>query len=212
MAEILGKRKSTFGIKVSEIPIGINEDDLISMFTPFGSIASVHIKDSQPLNHAFINYESEEGAASAASLMNGFNVPGGVLKVKLQSTTSAKRCQLARNASTCLVSHNNLNTSSSISQFTERSTSDTDLGSAANHFSVKISNVNLITTQDELSELFKTPVIIKDVQSSSKKYAYANYKSQEEMEEALKLHDTLLDGLKIQVKIAGSSQTMLVYI
>ena len=145
--------------------------------------------------------------------MNGYSVPGGILKVKLQSTTSAKRCQLARNASTCLVSHNNLNTSSSISQFTERSTSDTDVGSAANHFSVKISNVNLITTctQDKLSELFKTPVIVKDVQSSSKKYAYANYKSQEEMEEALKLHDTLLDGLKIQVKIAGSSQATLVY-
>ena len=44
MAGILGKRKSTFGIKVSEIPIGINEDDLKSMFNPFGSIASVHIK------------------------------------------------------------------------------------------------------------------------------------------------------------------------
>ena len=211
MAEILGKRKSMFSIKISDIPVDIGEDDLRSMFDAFGNILGVFLKDSQPLNHAFINYDSAHSAADAADQMNGFGLPGGVLKVKLQSTiqaSSAKRYRPAASAAnTVALSHDNLDCTSNIDQ----STGSIEPRSTNQQFSVKISNINPITTQEELSRLFKTTVIVKDVQASSKKYAYANFRSQEEMEKALELNDTLLNDCKIQVKIAGSSKNLLVY-
>jgi len=208
MAEILGKRKSTctstFSIKISEIPVDIGEDNLRSMFDAFGNILGVHLKDSQPLNHAFINYDSPHSAVNAADQMNGFKVPGGVLKVKLQQVISAKRYRPAASAAnTVALLNDNLNCPSSIDESTGSKGVD-------QQFSVKISNINPNSTQEDLSKLFKTTVIVKDVLASSKKYAYANFKYQEEMDEALKLNDTLFDNCKIQVKIASSSKNVLV--
>ena len=218
MAVTLGKRKSAFGIKISEIPIGIGEDDLRSMFTEFGNILNIVLKDSQPLNHAFINYDSPHSAADAADRMNGCGVPGGVLKVKLQSAaqlSSAKKYRTAASVANTVsvpstMPHGNLSMGNT-DQFTGSIKSrSTDMGSSVNQFSVKISNINPFTKQEELSRLFKTTVIVKDVVASSKKYAYANFKSQEEVEEAVKLNNALLDDLRIQVKRAGPLKNVLV--
>lgn len=68
-------------------------------------------------------------------------------------------------------------------------------------FSVKISNVNPVTTQERLSELFKTIVTV-NVVPGGPNYAYANYASLTGMEYALKLHNEVVDEFNIQVKVA----------
>ena len=73
--------------------------------------------------------------------------------------------------------------------------------SCPHQFSVKITNINPITTLERLSELFKTVVFV-NVVPGGPNYAYANYASLTGMEYALKLHNEVIDDFKIQVKIA----------
>lgn len=176
------QRKQTFGVKVSEIPNGVTEGDLQPLFSKFGNISSIHFKNSKPLNHAYINYDSQQNAAAVANAMNGFSVSGGTIKVQLQGTGGGR--------------HKPTTSESVLSK-------ETVTDSTANQFSVKISNINPNTTQEVLSQLFKTRVVLQKV-SGKKSYAYANYSTQEEMQAALNLHGTSLDGLQISVKKANS--------
>ena len=182
MAEV--QRKQTFGIKVSEIPDGVTEVDLQSLFSKFGNILSVHLRNSKPLNHAFINYDSQQTAATASEAMDGYSISGSTIKVKLQATGSR--------------SHK-----SSTPESVQPRGRDTT--PALKQFSVKISNINPTTTQEVLSGLFKTTVIVKEV-PGKKSFAYANYKTQEGVQAALKLHGTSLDGLQLSVKSPTSSR------
>jgi len=190
-----GKRNLTYGINVSKIPDSVGEDDLTLMFGKFGSISSVHVIKSKPLKHAFINYESQHSAIRAAEKMNRYEVSGGLIKVTVQDQSDHKKHKPA--------SSNDNITSELSDDITNRAATH----ARANQFSVKISNINPNTTQVALSEFFKTTVIL-NAFPGSKSYAYANYRSQQEMDDALKLHNTLLDGLKIQVKVANSSKNM----
>ena len=191
-----GKRNLTFGIKVSEIPDSIDEHDLKLMFKKFGTISSVHVKNSKPLKHAYINYESQHSANRAAEKMNRYEVNGGTIKVKAQGVDEPDHKRHKPTSS---------NTTSELSDSLSNSKHHSGTHTNVNQFSVKISNINPSTTQVVLSELFKTTVTLNTF-PGSKSYAYANYKSQQEMENALQLHNTILDGLKIQVKIANSSK------
>jgi len=181
------QRKQTFGMKVSEIPDGVTEIDLQSLFSKFGNILSVHLRNSKPLNHAFINYDSQQSAATAAETMNGYSISGSTIKVKLQATSSG--------------SHK-----SSTPESVQPKGRDTT--PVTKQFSVKVSNINPCTTQEVLSGLFKTTVIVKEV-PGKKSFAYANYKTQEEVQAALKLHGTSLDGLQLSVKSPTSSRYVL---
>jgi len=166
-------------IKVSEIPDGVTEVDLQSLFSKYGDISSVHLKPSKPLNHAFINYDSQQSAATAAKAMNGYSISGGTIKVKLQPAGNG--------------SHKSL---------TPKSVQPKGCD-ITKQFSVKISNINPSTTQEDLSGLFKTRVFVKE-NPGKKSYAYANYKTQEEVQAALGLHGTSLNGLQLSVKAAPS--------
>lgn len=71
-------------------------------------------------------------------------------------------------------------------------------------YTLKISNINPMTTQKRLSMLFKTDVNLKEVPDKPS-YGYANYDSEIDAKDALKLHDFLLDDFNIQVKLSRSS-------
>jgi len=204
MARLLQeKRKLTFGIKVSEIPDSISECGLKSIFDKFGTISSVYVKNSEPLRYAYINYESQHSAKRAAEKMNRCEVSGGILQVKVKDIDQPDH-KRHRSASSRPLNHTVTSLSSSnLSKATKGFAADTKCNS--NQFSVKISNINPNTTQMELSKLFKTTIFLKSV-PDNKSFAYANYKSQCEMEDALKLHNRLIDGLKIQVKVTNSSK------
>jgi len=209
MARLLkGKRKLTFGIKISEIPDSISEHDLKSIFNKFGTISSVYVKNSEPRRHAYIHYESQHSAKRAAEKMNRCEVSGGILQVKVKDVDQPDHKRHRPASSRSL---NPTVASLSSDDYSKNKTATN--GSVAhakcnsNQFSVKISNINPNTTQIELSKLFKTAIFLKSV-PDSKSFAYANYKSQHEMEDALKLHNKLIDGLKIQVKIINSSKNM----
>jgi len=209
MAGRYGRRKSTFGIKVSEIPDHIHEYTLRKMFARFGNIISVHVKDSLPLKHAYINYDYLDDARKAAEQMNKKAVHGGILKVKVQDDDYSGTAMLRSSPSfkNSVQSPNLFFTS-----LTYPASSDypdlnlhSNMESDVNQFSVKISNIHPSTTQVELTRLFKTTVILKKI-PGNKSYAYANYNSQQEVERALLNHNMFVGGLKIQVKIASSSK------
>jgi len=200
--------RRTFGIKVSEIPDGIDEPKLRRMFSRFGNITSIHVKHSLPFNHAYINYDSLHDARKAAEHMDKKNVHGGTLKVKVQDGdfAGAMLPQTSKGFGCSRpdpffgsIMHPVSSSHRDHSDSSIRSNADSDMS----QFSVKISNINPNTTQVELNKLFKTAVILRRV-PGNKSYAYANYKFQQEMESAMLNHNVMLDGLKIQVKMASS--------
>jgi len=207
MAGRYGRRKLTFGIKVSEIPDRIDEYKLKKMFTRFGNITSIHVKDSLPLKHAYINYDSLHDARRAADQMDKKAVYGGTLKVKVQDddysgTTMPKFSPSFTNSGQSPNPFFGSLTHSTCFDYPDLSS---NMEYDVNQFSVKISNIHPNTTQVELTRLFKTTVILKKI-PGNKNYAYANYKSQQELEDALLNHNMIVDGLKIQVKITSSSK------
>ena len=167
------KRKQTFGVKVSEIPLAVDEQQLTTLFTDNGAIklSSVHLKKSNPFNHAFVNFETQQDANRAVKKFNGHNLCGNALKIKLQDQSDKS------------IEGNGLSASS-----------DTKL------FSLKVSNISPNTTQKRLEELFKTTVHLKPVPFGKPSFAYANYEIFEDMSDALQLHNSTIDGCKIQVK------------
>jgi len=168
-------RTITHGIKISEISKDVTEQILRHHFKKFGEISSIFLKNSSPYNHAFVNYERFQDAKMAAVNMNGKRIGQNFLKVKLQDDDNDDGCS---------------------------PTSQPYIYSA--NFTLKISNINPCTTQKRLATLFKTDVSLKVVPGKPN-YAYANYDSEVDMKDALKLHDFLLDDFNIQVKISRSS-------
>ena len=83
-----------------------------------------------------------------------------------------------------------------------------DSSCAPQLFSVKISNIHPTTTQERLSELFKTTVIVNTVPGGPN-YGYANYDSEIGVNFALNFHNFVVDDYKIQVK--PKSKSRLVY-
>ena len=205
MAGRYGRRKSTFGVRVSAIPDPIDEYSLRKMFARFGNITSIHVKDSLPLKHAYINYDCLDDARRAAEQMNNKAVHGGIITVKAQDDdypgTAMPRSSPSFKNSEQFFGSLTHPASSDYPDLSLHSNMESDV----NQFSVKISNIHPNTTQVELTRLFKTTVILKKI-PGNKSYAYANYKSQREVERALLNHNMSVGGLKIQVKIASSSK------
>ena len=80
-----------------------------------------------------------------------------------------------------------------------------DSSQAPHQFSVKISNIHPTTTEERLSELFKTTVILNTVPGGPN-YGYANYASEVGVNYALNLHNFVVDDFKIQVKAKAKSR------
>ena len=108
---------------MSEIPLVVDEQQLTILFSENSAIklSSVHLKKSDPFNHAFVNFETLQDANKAVEKFNGYDLHGNTLKVKLQSGVG----QSVRNIET--------NGSSSSSD--------------AKQFTLKISNISPNTTQ-----------------------------------------------------------------
>lgn len=174
-------KRKTLSVKVSEIPHGVDEQQLSTLFKEDGGIklSSVHLKKSDPFNHAFVNCETSQDANKAVEKFNGYNVCGNTLKVKRQASVdqSAKKVE------------------------TNRFSAGTD----AKQFTLKISNISSNTTQKRLEELFKTTVHLTPVPNKPS-YAHANYTTSEDMNVALQLHNSIIDGYKIQVKEKNKSR------
>ena len=151
----------TVCIKVSGIPHVVDEPQLSTLFSVYGK-NNIHLKNSNPFNHAFINYESLQDANAAVKNLNGYSFCGNTLSVEIQHPSQS-----------------------------------------SNHFTLKISNINPVTSKETLSQLFKTTVHPKEVPGKPS-FAYANYETKAEMESALQYHNTTLNGSQIQVKVHKS--------
>ena len=77
-------------------------------------------------------------------------------------------------------------------------------GQSNSQFTLKISNINPTTSEEILSELFKTKVNLKEVPDKRPSYAYANYETKADMENGLQYDNTTLDGSHIRVKVHKS--------
>lgn len=155
------KKIQIVGIKVSGIPHVVDEPQLSTLFSVYGK-NNIHLKNSNPFNHAFINYESLQDANAAVKNLNGYSFCGNTLSVEIQHPRQS-----------------------------------------SNHFTLKISNINPVTSKETLSELFKTTVHPKEVPGKPS-FAYANYETKAEMENGLQYHNTTLNGSQIQVKLHKS--------
>ena len=155
------KRIQTFGIKVSGIPHGVDEPQLSTLFSVYGN-NNIHLKNSNPFNHAFINYESLHDANAAVKNLNGHSLCGNTLSVEIQHPRQSN-----------------------------------------NQFTLKVTNINPVTSKETLTDLFKTTVQPIEVRDKSS-YAYANYETRADMENGLQYHNTTLNGSRIQVKVHKS--------
>ena len=168
-------KKQTFSIKVSEIPHSVDVQQLTTLFAENNN-SSVHLKESNPFNHAFINYESLQDAKTAIEKFNGYKLCGNTLKVKLHPSKDQS--------------------------VKSQETDGFGAGSNSKQFSIKISNIHPNTTQKRLEELFKTIIHLKELPGKSN-YAYANYETFQDMRDAIQHHNLTIDGHKIQVKEAN---------
>lgn len=175
------KGTQTFTVKVSEIHHDVDEQRLNTLFSMCGKISSICLNKSEPFNHAFVNYESLQDAYTARKNMNGYSLCGNILKVILKSNGTQSASPK------------------------DPETKSSDMGSDARTFSIKISNINPNTTRETLSQVFKTTVYLKSI-SGKPSFAHANYNTSKDMKDALQLHNSTIDGNKIQVKETNNSR------
>lgn len=160
-----------YALKISNINPRTTQKRLSILFKTDVSLKEVSGKPS----YAYANYDSEVDMKDALKfhdfLLDDFNI-----QVKLSKYP---------------VDH------SPLGQPSDSSYQD----STPHQFSVKISNINPCTTQEILTELFKTIVVVNIVEGGPN-YGYANYASQVGMEYALSLHNKEVNDFKIQVRAA----------
>ena len=166
-----------YTLKISNINPRTTQKRLSMLFKMDVSLKEVPDKPS----YAYANYDSEIDVKDALKLhdflLDDFNI-----QVKLSGSS---------------VDH------STLSQLSDSSYQV----SAPHQFSVKISNINPVTTQERLSELFKTTVVV-NIVPGGPNYGYANYASLIGMEYALNLHNLVVDDFKIQVKVAKTKSRL----
>mmetsp|Transcript_23964 Transcript_23964/g.44461 ORF Transcript_23964/g.44461 Transcript_23964/m.44461 type:complete len:361 (+) Transcript_23964:49-1131(+) len=71
---------------IFHMPPEWSEADLMQLFSPFGQVTSAHVqRDANGFSRScgFVTYATQDGAAQACSMMNGFGVDGKFLKVSL---------------------------------------------------------------------------------------------------------------------------------
>ncbi len=80
---------------VGNMSFQTTEGDLRSLFEPFGQIARVHIpvdrETGRPRGFAFVEMADDDGAAKAATALNGKEVGGRTLKVNEAAPRPEKR-------------------------------------------------------------------------------------------------------------------------
>lgn len=162
-----------YTLKISNINPTTAQNRLSMLFK---TDVSLKVVPGKP-NYAYANYDSEADMKDALKLhdflLDDFNIQ---VKLSRSSIDHSTTSPLPENYESCQVT-------------------------CPQQFSVKITNINPITTQERLSELFKTIVFLNFVPGGPN-YAYANYASLTGMDYALKLHNEVIDDFKIQVKMA----------
>ena len=70
-------------IHVTNLPLDVNEDDILSMFDKYGSIKRIDIK----YGFAYIFYETSEQAIDAINEKNGYDFKGSIIKIETAFTS-----------------------------------------------------------------------------------------------------------------------------
>ena len=209
------KKQLPGGIEVNHLAKSVTERWLRSTFTNFGIIKSICLREGQTENYAIVNYDSCEDAAKAVEGMNGQNVDGVEIQVKLQEATNSETLQAA--SSTTSTARGSLPSTGSVS-----SVKDTSLGpsvmvteTGARQYTIKVTNISKVTTEEKLrSEFgrFKGFVSLKlNVTSTASNYAWVNFAT---LKGALaaqqRLNGASLDGSKIGLSLReGVASTVL---
>lgn len=71
-------------IKVTHLPLAVNESDVVEMFDKFGNILAIKIITSVP-PHAFVTFSSLDEAKNAATCLNHQVLKGATIKVTVVS-------------------------------------------------------------------------------------------------------------------------------
>ena len=173
--------RKTYGIKVNHLPPDITKEQVEKCFSPFGSIASVSVRDGTGECYAFVNFYSNSNAQEAASKMNGAEVYGKCINCRAQESGFVHERR-----------------SLSVGEYTVKVTcvsKKTNTETLSGLFS--FGNGNAIQS-----------VRINPCPDSPSNFAYVNYFSQGDAERAVNCLDKQqVDGSQIRVKLHQVNQT-----
>ena len=198
------KKQLSGGIKVNHLAKSVTEQWLRSAFINFGTIKGMYLQEGQTENNAFINYDSFEDATKAVEGMNGQNVDGVEIQVKLQDATSSETLQHSR-------AESSKGSTGPISNI-----ADTSLGpgvvvaeTGAKQYTLKVTNISKATTEEKLKSefgCFKGFVSSKlNVTTAASNYAWVNFANLKGAKAAQqRLNSTTLDGSKIGLSLRES--------
>ncbi|KDO20845.1 hypothetical protein SPRG_14076 [Saprolegnia parasitica CBS 223.65] len=98
---------------VRPVPDGVEDDELTAIFDGFGPIASMHIHtlkaDLEPLvRHAYITYENDDDAESAARAMHQREIEGERVSVHVVAPRKTQRTANVIDGGAYYISLNNL--------------------------------------------------------------------------------------------------------
>ena len=195
----------TFGVYVGKIPNALQKPELEQIFAKYGKISSVYINPGKQF--AYVNYFKLEDAKAALD-MNNREVYGSKLRVNMDSKNTVE--SIIKDVPPSMLAP--ILPIPELTNFPpslpgkpkERSSPG-----ASSTFTVKMQNLNLVTTEEKLTKLVERygsltcPV---NLQQGNPPYAYVNYATVEAAKAAcLHLHGQQLDGKTLQVKMKGKT-------
>ena len=204
-------------MKVNHIKKSLSEKWLRSTFSNFGDIESLVLREgSDAGNYAFINYYSESAAKEAVHEVNGSEVDGVRLQVKLQGTEKPQKGNLLFQhdetsfgppTRMSIVKEESSGTACAEGTLKQVCQQGQSPNQQAQH-TLKVTNIARMTTEAELQSkfaCFKGFVGLKLV-SGSPKYAWVNYTDLDGARAAQhELDNKELGGCKIRVRMKGES-------
>jgi len=196
----------TYGVKVNHIGKSLTEKWLRSTFSNFGDIESLVLREgSNTGNYAFINYYSQSAAKAAVDEVNGCEVDGVHLQVKIQETEKLRKGNLVSQHETSFVPLTPIGIVKEESCKPART--EGTLKQISQH-TLKVTNISKTITEAELkneSDCFKGFVGLKLV-SGSPQYAWVNYTDPGGARAAqLEVNNKEVGGCKVKVRMKGES-------
>jgi RNA recognition motif-containing protein len=88
MGQVSNRSDPAYQLFVGNLSPQLTEDELRAMFAPFGTIGSIHlpkgVSTGLPLGFAFVVMNDEQAATRAVTGLNGVEVNGRALRVRLR--------------------------------------------------------------------------------------------------------------------------------
>lgn len=217
-APVKRNKVQTYGVKVNHIGKSLTEKWLRSTFSNFGDIESLVLREgSDTGNYAFINYYSQSAAKAAVDEVNGCEVDGVQLQVKIQETEKLRKGNLVSQHETSFVpptpigivkeaSCKPASTEGALKQISQMQQGQS-LNQHTQH-TLKVTNISKTITEAELKnefDCFKGFVGLKLV-NGSPQYAWVNYTDPGGARAAqLEVNNKEVGGCKIKVRMKGES-------